>query len=163
MILNGVIGAPWQVFSNKCPFVTVPAYSLKYFWWAWTMIASSSSVHRSLLIHGLRWLCQRSRHCFPIRPGSCFAMYDQFLGPLSRTNLSTFSSYSLVCLLSWVPRGLSPAQGWAPSATCVGTVHLCVPANMMQSFSNCEPRAPKQALQGVHPPRASTSVFAGEW
>jgi hypothetical protein len=26
-----------------------------------------------LLMSGFRWLCQRSRHCFPLRPGSTCA------------------------------------------------------------------------------------------
>ena len=39
-----------------------------------TSLRSSSFVQASLLMSGLRWLCQRSRHCFPLRPGSTSAM-----------------------------------------------------------------------------------------
>jgi len=35
---------------------------------------SSSSVQLSRLIEGSSWLCQRSRHCFPLRPGRFEAM-----------------------------------------------------------------------------------------
>ena len=37
-------------------------------------VSSSSSVHGSFLIDGSSWLCQRSRHCLPLRPGRCLPM-----------------------------------------------------------------------------------------
>ena len=38
---------------------------------------SSSSDHSLLLIAGSRWLCQRSRHCLPLRVGRWEAIVDQ--------------------------------------------------------------------------------------
>ncbi len=46
-----------------------------------TMIRSSSAVHCSLRTAGLSWLCQRSRHCLPIRPVRWDEMKDQLCGP----------------------------------------------------------------------------------
>ena len=57
---------------------------------------TSSSVQAVFFISGLRWLCQRSRHCFPIRPFRCLAMRVQRFGPYFFTNSITFSSSSLV-------------------------------------------------------------------
>ena len=42
---------------------------------------SSSAVNFSFFTSGVRWLCQRSRHCLPIRPGSASEMRDQEPGP----------------------------------------------------------------------------------
>ena len=62
-----------------------------------SMIAmSSSSDQRSFLMLGFRWLCQRSRHCLPMRPGSFCAMSDQFFGPWCPTICFTSSSSSCV-------------------------------------------------------------------
>lgn len=60
------------------------------------MILSSSSVHEVFLISGLRWLCQRSRHCLPMRPFRCLAINVHRFGPYFRTNSMTCSSSSLV-------------------------------------------------------------------
>ena len=38
------------------------------------MARSSSADHLFLLTSGLRWLCQRSRHCLPERPAICSPM-----------------------------------------------------------------------------------------
>ena len=43
-------------------------------------------------ISGLRWLCQRSRHCFPIRPGKWPAIIDHFLAPCLCTSSITLAS-----------------------------------------------------------------------
>lgn len=45
------------------------------------MMRSSSAVHCSLRTAGLSWLCQRSRHCLPMRPLRCDEMNDQLCGP----------------------------------------------------------------------------------
>ena len=37
-------------------------------------ISSSSGLQGSFLIHGFKWLCQRSLHYFPMRPGRCLAI-----------------------------------------------------------------------------------------
>ena len=56
------------------------------------MIWSSSSLQGSLRMSGSRWLCQRSRHCLPMRPGSLAAITDHFLGPNSLTSSTTLAS-----------------------------------------------------------------------
>lgn len=60
------------------------------------MVSSSSRVHLSLEISGLRWLCHLSLHCLPIRPGNCLAMKLQFLAPCSATSCVTSSSSYVV-------------------------------------------------------------------
>ena len=57
--------------------------------WAWMSWPSSVSLHASRLMSGLSWLCQRSRHCLPIRPGKYLAITLQFPWPCSPTNLRT--------------------------------------------------------------------------
>mmetsp|Transcript_17794 Transcript_17794/g.59616 ORF Transcript_17794/g.59616 Transcript_17794/m.59616 type:complete len:249 (-) Transcript_17794:99-845(-) len=61
------------------------------------MSLSSSSVQWSLRTAGLRWLCHRSRHCFPTRSvPSCAAIVDHFLGPKWATSSARRSSSSFV-------------------------------------------------------------------
>ena len=50
---------------------------------------SSSWVQEDFFTSGLRWLCQRSRHCLPMRPCRCLAMMDQRLGPYLCTSSMT--------------------------------------------------------------------------
>ena len=57
---------------------------------------SSSRDHSSRLISGLRWLYHRSRHCFPMRPGSCCAILDHCFAPSWPTSSMILSSSSLV-------------------------------------------------------------------
>mmetsp|Transcript_46970 Transcript_46970/g.93595 ORF Transcript_46970/g.93595 Transcript_46970/m.93595 type:complete len:215 (+) Transcript_46970:1362-2006(+) len=52
-------------------------------WTASTIALSSSSDHIFLLTSGDRWLCQRSRHCFPDRPSMAVPMADQRTFPPS--------------------------------------------------------------------------------
>ena len=69
------------------------------------MISSSRFVHASLEIEGLRWLCHRSRHCLPMRPGILAAICDHF-----RADLADELNEELV--LVGAPRALiSPASG----------------------------------------------------
>ena len=57
------------------------------------MIISSSKVHLRFLTFGSKWLCQRSRHYFPMRPGRLLATFVQFLAPsLSTIRLKIWSS-----------------------------------------------------------------------
>ena len=42
---------------------------------------SSSGVHGSRLMVGSSWFLKRSRHCLPLRPGSCAAMTAHFRRP----------------------------------------------------------------------------------
>ena len=53
-----------------------------------------ASTRTSFLTAGLRWLCQRSRHCLPIRLGRSAAMRLQLDGPCCSTSSSSFLSSS---------------------------------------------------------------------
>ena len=57
---------------------------------------SSSRLHSSRLMSGLRWLYQRSRHCLPMRPGSCCAIFDHCFAPSAATSSMIFASSSFV-------------------------------------------------------------------
>ena len=59
-------------------------------------LRTSSMLHGPFLMLGSRWLCQRSRHCLPMRPGRCLAIADHFCGPRSVTSVRIFSSSSVV-------------------------------------------------------------------
>ncbi len=61
-----------------------------------TMFISSSSVHFFLLMFGSKWLCQRSRHCLPMRPGRLFDTLVQLRGPFSVTSYTRILSSSFV-------------------------------------------------------------------
>lgn len=53
----------------------------------WCMYIYEIRIEREeTLMFGLRWLCHLSRHCFPILPGSNFAICDHFLSPNWFTN-----------------------------------------------------------------------------
>lgn len=58
-------------------------------------MASSSSVHSPFFSSGSRWLTNRSRHCFPCRPGRCAAILDH-LRPYSARLLRRMLSSSAV-------------------------------------------------------------------
>lgn len=103
VVFDGIVRPPRQPLRNQCPLVPHPKSPNIYFLWASIIAWSSSSVHLYFLISGLRWLCHRSLHCFPMRPGRLLAMKLQFLGPCSRTSLMTSSSSSLVCVMVVVP------------------------------------------------------------
>ena len=64
--------------------------------WACRMMSSSSCVHASFLMSGLRWLCHRSLHCLPIRPGRLAAMVLHFFGPYLSTSCTTILSSAFV-------------------------------------------------------------------
>lgn len=57
--------------------------------WASKMMRSSSSVHEDFFTSGFRWLCQRSRHCFPKRPFRCLAIRVHCLVPYFLTSSIT--------------------------------------------------------------------------
>lgn len=48
-----------------------------------------SNIHSDLRIEGFKWLCHLSRHCFPRRPGTNFAMNDHLWGPYFSTSFLT--------------------------------------------------------------------------
>ena len=59
-------------------------------------IASSSSLQASRFMSGRSWLCQRSRHCLPIRPGKDRAMVLHCPSPSSLTSLWRQQSAQIV-------------------------------------------------------------------
>lgn len=122
------------------------------------MVLSSSSVHLSLLISGFRWLCHRSLHCFPMRPGSCLAIALQFFAPLPLTSLRTISSSSLVLIKEGLPKALWWDQGWAPSAIGGGTGRQCDPAGKMLFSSSSWRRTIIQVVWVSSPLGESTSA-----
>lgn len=63
--------------------------------WASQIILSSSSVQHDFFTSGLRWLCQRSRHCFPSRPFRCLAISVHCLVPYFLTNSMTLKGTSV--------------------------------------------------------------------
>ena len=53
------------------------------------------SVNGSLLIDGSRWFCQRSRHCFPVRPPITSAMVVQLIAtPVLRSAITAVAKAS---------------------------------------------------------------------
>ena len=54
--------------------VAISAHLLPWLLCASTRTSSSLRVQPHFLMSGFRWLCHRSRHCFPMRPGSWEAM-----------------------------------------------------------------------------------------
>lgn len=60
------------------------------------IVRSSSSFQGCLEMSGFKWLCHRSRHCFPIRPGRFDAINDHFFAPYFLTSSTTFRSSSAV-------------------------------------------------------------------
>lgn len=103
--------------------------------WASQMMRSSSSVQQDFFTSGLRWLCQRSRHCFPSRPFRCLAMRVHCFVPYFLTSSITLERS--FCEAS-EPRG----QG------------SCLPAqSTTQSTHTAEMRT---RLQGSMTPKAPT-------
>ena len=61
---------------------------------AWAIMMSSIVVHFDFLIWGARWLCQRSRHCLPVRPGTLLAISVQVFVPMLSTTPTSIRSSS---------------------------------------------------------------------
>mmetsp|Transcript_78839 Transcript_78839/g.190597 ORF Transcript_78839/g.190597 Transcript_78839/m.190597 type:complete len:303 (-) Transcript_78839:51-959(-) len=78
-------------------------------------IRSSSSVHASLRMSWSRWLCQRSRHCLPVRPGKCWATSVQLRVPCTPTRCLTSASSCAVHCLRVVPSFSLSLSGLASS------------------------------------------------
>ena len=76
--------------------LAISAHLLPNWLWARISLRSSSRLHSSRLISGLRWLYQRSRHCLPMRPGSCCAILDHCLAPSWPTSSMILASSSVV-------------------------------------------------------------------
>ena len=80
---------------------------------------TSSSLNDSFFTLGERWLCQRSRHCLPIRLGSSAAMRDQLEAPYcSTSSISLASSCAFhACLRTDLPPASSLSPSAAPSSS----------------------------------------------
>jgi len=120
VVFNGVIGPENRqpAASHTCEPVTrsaavrstyLPGSSLEMSAqrfpssrWAWHTMRSSSSVQLLFFTVGFKWLCQRSRHCFPLRVCRCLAMSDQRFMPYFWTSSMTCrkSDITLVSALS---------------------------------------------------------------
>lgn len=57
-------------------------------------IHSSWGIHSTFKIHGFKWLCHRSLHCFPSLPGTNLAIKDHLCGPYFSTSFLTKLSSS---------------------------------------------------------------------
>ena len=82
--------------------------------WSLTILMSSSMVHFLLLMFGSRWLCHRSLHYLPIRPGSALDIFVQFRGPCSVTrSIRILSSGKVqVPVTQWVTSLSSSHRVW---------------------------------------------------
>lgn len=58
----------------------------------WNHIKVKKAIYTCHLGKQKNQLVYLSRHCFPIRPGKCWAMVDHFLGPYFLTNSAITSS-----------------------------------------------------------------------
>lgn len=101
----------------------------------WALCAKNK-VHYSWLdqstlrIQGFKWLCQRSRNCFPSRPGTCLAIMDHRWGPCFYTNFLTRLSYSSVqgfFLRNLSPLGLSCWRDSLCSGSSISLSHGFLP------------------------------------
>ena len=79
-----------------------------------TILMSSSMVHFLLLMFGSRWLCHRSLHYLPIRPGSALDIFVQLRGPCSVTSsIRILSSGKVqVPVTQWVTSLSSSHRVW---------------------------------------------------
>ena len=112
--------------------------------------ASSSAALQSVLVmFGSSWLCQRSRHCLPVRVGSCAAITDHARVPCSPTSATIFTSSSADhtrrslagcgCALSIARQALRGKQGLLPDgralrwrfATSAGRTRALSPGHKM--------------------------------
>ena len=105
-----------QAGRSRILTLAISAHRLPRTWWDSRMVRSSRSVQGALLMCGLRWLCHRSRHCFPMRPGRCDAMSDQRFAPYLLTRLRTVASscWGAAAPGDWGRRE-APGEGkWGP-------------------------------------------------
>jgi hypothetical protein len=86
MVLSVRPGISWVIMAHLLPSTVCARKSTH----------SSELDHWFLLMLGLRWLNHLSRHCLPIRPGTCFDITDQRCAPNLSTNLISNRSYSSV-------------------------------------------------------------------
>src|SRR5262249_5834695 len=136
--------------------------------WASTRIASSSPVQLALLIDGLRWLCQRSRHCLPMRPTRCDAISAHLFGPYSCTSCAsraassgvhgplTSSGSSTLCHRCMHCPPLSPANSSATFFHSTPDPCCCCACTASRSISSCPP-PPHTHTHGQRRPSDITS------
>ena len=84
-------------------YLAMSAHLLPNSSWSCMSLRSSSSDQADLLMSWSRWLCQRSRHCLPVRPGSDSATVVHARVPCWCTRARTVSSSSWVHCLRCVP------------------------------------------------------------
>ncbi|OMJ86958.1 hypothetical protein SteCoe_11431 [Stentor coeruleus] len=94
-----------SVLPDMC--VAISLHLLPNCFWSSKIRFSSSSVQVSFFISGFRWLCQRSRHCFPVLPSiprrsfMALAIFVHFFSPWTNT-ISFIISSSCIFITSWV-------------------------------------------------------------
>ena len=116
---------------------------------------SSSAVHSPFFTSGARWLNQRSRHCFPIRPGRNAATFVHRPAPCSCTTRVSIASSSEVhaCffvrsfgLPSRTEPSCSGSASAVPPACAAAAIGLCATSDVaigMRSWPKSSPvRAP---------------------
>mmetsp|Transcript_33954 Transcript_33954/g.43629 ORF Transcript_33954/g.43629 Transcript_33954/m.43629 type:complete len:338 (-) Transcript_33954:552-1565(-) len=146
-----------QLFPQRC------CASLK--------ILSSSVVHLPFFRLGSRWLNQRSRHCFPMRPGTCSAILDHLVipcfmqetmiasssavqGPFTRPGCSTFCHRCRHCISVLLP----PRYSEAIRFQSVGPISFTAFLNLVSS--DVVHREPKPKLLDFSEP---SPLFSLEW
>ena len=125
-----------------------------------SMIArSSSALKLSVLTLGLRWLCQRSRHCLPIRLTISTAMRDQFEGPCCAMSVSSRASSSGVHA-DLVPRAaLAEEAGGEP----LGVWSMGETAAVQGVEPGVSESAQPMAPQLTTAPQSSSPIAVAEW
>mmetsp|Transcript_558 Transcript_558/g.1147 ORF Transcript_558/g.1147 Transcript_558/m.1147 type:complete len:265 (-) Transcript_558:129-923(-) len=109
-----------------------------------SMIArSSSALKPSFFTAGDRWLCQRSRHCLPLRCGRSAAMRLQSLGPPWRSMAAQSISSSSAVQAVFVLRG---ALASLSSAGVNSPVGVEMPSCAPSSVSALEKALPGSAM-----------------
>ena len=98
-------------------YFAMSAHLLLYSTCSSMSLQSSSADHGSLRMSWSRWLCHRSRHCLPVRPGRCAARTDHLRVPWpsmarSRSSSSAGDQAPLTCVGCVVWGGSVP--GGAP-------------------------------------------------
>mmetsp|Transcript_9956 Transcript_9956/g.24652 ORF Transcript_9956/g.24652 Transcript_9956/m.24652 type:complete len:223 (+) Transcript_9956:552-1220(+) len=161
---------PGISFTIKAHFVPCSATA--------RMICRSSSNEKdSFFTSGERWLCHRSRHCFPTRLGRCSAIRLQLDGPYCciKSSSSVSSSCDHACLrtvgpvtasasASPSPCELSPctlspsAQGAVTGVACSSSVSGAVDCGMAHVRSHADKTADRSILSPCETPRRERSA-----
>ena len=105
---------PRQAAHLPGSILAISAQRLPSTLWASQMMRSSSSVQQDFFTSGLRWLCQRSRHCLPSRPFRCLAISVHCFVPYFLTSSMTLGESR--CEASGTPRPQHPPRGCHPQS-----------------------------------------------